>query len=133
MLPQLPKDTTVIPENVLIKMSLATDLIADTKHTSIEVDTILNVREAILSNKTDIIPTQLPDKKVAVNSINIEQYNYLILDTLVHLYNDIWLTRNESSLTLPLEMHIEHPINFGSIVFTYLMDTNIELKYKLDE
>ncbi len=133
LLPQLPKDTTVIPENVLIKMSLATDLIADTKHTSIEVDTILNVREAILSNKTDIIPTQLPDKKVAINSINIEQYNYLILDTLVHLYNDIWLTRNESSLTLPLEMHIEHPINFGSIVFTYLMDTNIELKYKLDE
>ncbi|MGG6229906.1 phytanoyl-CoA dioxygenase [Tenacibaculum sp. SDUM215027] len=133
LLPQLPQEITVIPENVLIKMSLATDLIADTKHTPVEVDTILNVREAILSNKTDIIPTQLPDKKVAVNSINIEQYNYLILDTLVHVYNDIWLTRSESSLTLPLEMHIEHPINFGSIVFTYLMDSSIELKYRLEE
>ncbi|CAM1359393.1 conserved hypothetical protein [Tenacibaculum sediminilitoris] len=133
LLPQLPQDVSVIPENVLVKMSLAVDLISDPKHKFIEIDTILNVREAVSSNKNTIIPIQLPNKKVAVNSINIERYNYLILDTLVHVYNDIWLTRSESSLTLPLEMHIEHPINFGAIVFTYLMDSNIELKYELVE
>ncbi|MDX8552507.1 phytanoyl-CoA dioxygenase [Tenacibaculum sp. 1B UA] len=133
LLPQLPKDITVIPENVLVKMSLATNTITDAKHTSVEIDTVLNVRKAISSNETNTIPTQLPDKKIAVNSINIEEYNYLLLDTLVHVYNDIWLTRSESSLTLALEMHIEHPINFGSIVFTYLMDSNIELKYRLEE
>lgn len=133
LLPQLPKDVTVIPENVLVKMSLATDAIANAKHTSVEIDTVLNVREAISSNETNTIPIQLPDKKVAVNSINIEKYNYLLLDTLVHVYDEIWLARSESSLTLPLEMYIEHPINFGSIVFTYLMGSNIELKYRLEE
>ncbi|REH56522.1 hypothetical protein C7448_101562 [Tenacibaculum gallaicum] len=133
LLPQLPKDVTVIPENVLVKMSLATDVITDAKHTSVEIDTILNVRKAISSNETNTIPTQLPDKKIAVNSINIEEYNYLLLDTLVHVYNDIWLTRSESSLTLPLEMHIEHPINFDSIVYTYQMDPDIQLKYSLEK
>ncbi|MDO6674188.1 phytanoyl-CoA dioxygenase [Tenacibaculum sp. 1_MG-2023] len=133
LLPQLSEDITVIPENVLVKMSLATNAFADAKHTSVEIDTVLNVRKAILLNQNKTIPNQLPDKKVAVNSINIKEYNYLILDTLVHVYDHIWLTRNESSLTLALEMHIEHPINFGSIVFTYLMDSNIELKYRLEE
>lgn len=134
LLPQLPKDVTVIPENVLIKMSLATDAITDSKHNSVEIETIVNVREAILAYERGTrIPTQLPDKKVVVNSINIKNYNYLLLDTLVHVYNDIWLTRNESSLTLPLEMHIEHPVDFDAIVYTYLMDTNIELKYQLVE
>ncbi|XRE43434.1 hypothetical protein ACIVBQ_001638 [Tenacibaculum discolor] len=134
LLPQLPKDTAVIPENVLIKMSLATDLIADTKHTPVEVDTIIDVREAISLNTVNtIVPTQLPDKKVAVKSLNIEQYNYLLLDTLVHVYGNIWLTRNESSLTIPLEMGIEHPFHFNSIIYTYQMDPDIELKYSLEK
>ena len=134
LLPQLSQDITVIPENVLVKMSLSTNTIADTKHISEEVDTIVDVRKAIsMSPITNLIPKQLPDKKVAVNSLNIERYNYLILDTLVHVYDNIWLTRNESSLTLPLEMQLEHPFNFSSIVYTYQMDSSIELKCKLED
>ena len=133
LLPQLSEEVTLIPENVLIKMSLATNSITDSKHITEEIDTFVNVRKAISSNKTNIIPTQLPDKEVAIKPLNIEQYNYLILDTLVHVYKDIWLTRNESSLTIPLEMGLEHPFLFNSILFTYQMEPSIELKYKLVE
>lgn len=133
LLPQLSEDIAVIPENVLIKMSLSVNSITDSKHITEEIDTIINVREVISLNKSDIVSTQLPDKKVAVKSLNIEQYNYLLLDTLVHIYDNIWLTRNESSLTIPLEMGIEHPFLFNSIVYTYQMHPNIELKYKLEQ
>ncbi|AZJ33219.1 hypothetical protein SAMN05444344_0996 [Tenacibaculum mesophilum] len=133
LLPQLSEDIAVIPENVLIKMSLSVNSITDSKHITEEIDTIINVREVISLNKSDIISTQLPDKKVAVKSLNIEQYNYLLLDTLVHIYDNIWLTRNESSLTIPLEMGIEHPFLFNSIVYTYQMHPDIELKYKLEQ
>lgn len=133
LLPQLSEDIAVIPENVLIKISLSVNSITDSKHITEEIDTIINVREVISLNKSDIISTQLPDKKVAVKSLNIEQYNYLLLDTLVHIYDNIWLTRNESSLTIPLEMGIEHPFLFNSIVYTYQMHPDIELKYKLEQ
>ncbi|WP_047787868.1 hypothetical protein [Tenacibaculum mesophilum] len=133
LLPQLSEDIAVIPENVLIKMSLSVNSITNSKHITEEIDTIINVREVISLNKSDIISTQLPDKKVAVKSLNIEQYNYLLLDTLVHIYDNIWLTRNESSLTIPLEMGIEHPFLFNSIVYTYQMHPDIELKYKLEQ
>ncbi|WP_394420489.1 phytanoyl-CoA dioxygenase [Tenacibaculum mesophilum] len=133
LLPQLSEDIAVIPENVLIKMSLSVNSITDSKHITEEIDTIINVREVISLNKSDIISTQLPDKKVTVKSLNIEQYNYLLLDTLVHIYDNIWLTRNESSLTIPLEMGIEHPFLFNSIVYTYQMHPDIELKYKLEQ
>ncbi|MHC9088887.1 SAM-dependent methyltransferase [Tenacibaculum sp. IMCC1] len=133
LLPQLSEDIAVIPENVLIKMSLSVNSITDSKHITEEIDTIINVREVISLNKSDIVSTQLPDKKVAVKSLNIEQYNYLLLDTLVHIYDNIWLTRNESSLTIPLEMGIEHPFLFNSIVYTYQMHPDIELKYKLEQ
>ncbi|KAF9659455.1 phytanoyl-CoA dioxygenase [Tenacibaculum sp. ZH5_bin.1] len=133
LLPQLSEDIAVIPENVLIKMSLSVNSITDSKHITEEIDTIINVREVISLNKSDIVSTQLPDKKVAVKSLNIEQYNYLLLDTLVHIYDNIWLIRNESSLTIPLEMGIEHPFLFNSIVYTYQMHPDIELKYKLEQ
>ncbi|CAM1342984.1 phytanoyl-CoA dioxygenase [Tenacibaculum aestuarii] len=134
LLPQLPQDITVVPKNVLVKMSLSVDPIADSKHSPKEIDTIIDVREAVsLNTISTSTPSQLPDKKIAVSSLNIEQYNYMTLDTLVHIYNDIWLTRNESSLTIPLEMGIEHPFLFNSIVYTYQMNPDIELKYSLEK
>jgi len=133
LLPQLSEDVAVIPENVLIKMSLSVNPIADSKHITEEIDTIIDVRKAIALNTVTTAPSQLPNKKIAIKPLNIDQYNYLVLDTLVHVYDNIWLTRNESSLTIPLEMGIEHPFLFNSIVYTYQMNPGIELKYKLEE
>ncbi|TDQ28906.1 SAM-dependent methyltransferase [Tenacibaculum caenipelagi] len=134
LLPQLSEGVAVIPENVLIKMSLSVNPIADSRHITEEIDTIIDVRKAIALNTVDTIaPGQLPNKKIAIKSLNIEQYNYLILDTLVHVYGNIWLTRNESSLTIPLEMGIEHPFHFNSIVYTYQMDSDVQLKYSLEK
>ncbi|RSC94793.1 SAM-dependent methyltransferase [Tenacibaculum singaporense] len=133
LLPQLSEDITVIPENVLIKMSLSVNPIADSKHITEEIDTIIDVRKAIALNTVTTAPSQLPNKKIAIKPLNIDQYNYLVLDTLVHVYDNIWLTRNESSLTIPLEMGIEHPFLFNSIVYTYQMHPDIQLKYKLEQ
>ncbi|WP_428743661.1 phytanoyl-CoA dioxygenase [Tenacibaculum sp.] len=134
LLPQLSEEVTLIPENVLVKMSLSANSTTNSEHTSKEIDTIVDVRKAILSNTAkNSVPSQLSDKEVVIKPLNIEQYNYLVLDTLVHVYEDIWLTKNESSLTIPLEMGIEHPFLFSSIIFTYQMEPSIELKYKLVE
>lgn len=133
LLPQLSEDIIVIPENVLIKMSLSIDSIADSRHITEEIDTIIDVRKAIALNTVTTAPSQLPNKKIAIKPLNIDQYNYLVLDTLVHVYDNIWLTRNESSLTIPLEMGIEHPFLFNSIVYTYQMNPDIELKYSLEK
>lgn len=133
-LPQLSKDVTLIPQNVIIKMSLAPYVIDETQQQADSIDTLLDVRkEAELNAIPGVIPNQLPSKKVAVAPLGIERYNYLVLDTLVHVYDTIWLTRNESSLTIPLQMQLEQPFNFSAIVFTYQIDPSIEFKCSLEQ
>ena len=64
--------------------------------------------------------------------LNRATYKYELIDTEVHVYKDIWLDRNESSLTLPLEMKLEHPFLKKSMIFTYHLEPEIELKYALE-
>ena len=134
MLPQLPNDISVIPNNVQVIMNLSLTELTNQAHKTEVTETILDVRKVISDNIfTDVIPEKLPCKIINLKKLSIENYNYFSLDTKVNIFNNIWLERNESSLTIPLEMRIEKPFNFSSMIFTYYMTDSIELKYELLE
>ncbi|WGH74871.1 phytanoyl-CoA dioxygenase [Tenacibaculum tangerinum] len=134
LVPQLPEATTIIPNNVLIKGRFSLTSVNDPNYKVMREDVIIDVRKELDAYETtNTIPEQLPEKTIDAKAIDIEQYHFFALDTEVHVYNDIWLTRNESSLTLALEMEIEKPFTFNSIVFTYTMKDAIELKFSLKD
>ena len=119
LLPQLPKDITVIPENVSVNLYF--------KEGDIETfsATVFNTREALKKDITDL-PEQF--ESVIVDLSNASKYDRILLETDVKIYKDQKLERNESSLTLSLEMEIEKPVTYQSVAFTYQMQPQIELK-----
>jgi len=52
----------------------------------------------------------------------------MIVDTKVHVHNDIWLDRNESSLSIPFEMEIAYPLDAPNVTFFYQLKPSVELK-----
>lgn len=130
LLPQFNRDIALIPENVLINLNVSTNSKESYEFVEYEVATILDVRETVFSRVHKTIPSQLSDKKVDLNSLNMDGSNFFLLDTQVHIYKDIWLTKNESSLTVPTEIKWEHPCKNTSIIFTYVLQPDIELRYR---
>jgi len=132
LLSQFNPNVTLIPENVKIHFSLSTGPIQNPTHQEKRIITIVDVREAV-SKYADISElSQLPDQYIDVKSLNISQYTHAVLDTEVLVYNDICLTRNESSLSLSQQLDLEQPFNFKSIVFTYVLEPEIELKFGVE-
>ena len=134
LLPQFGNDTILIPENVSLDIRYSTYSQNEKGEVSdyqeYPGETILDVRKAVSSHANETsVPSQLPDSKFDVQSMS--DYTGLIIDTNVHVYKDIKLTRGESSLTLPFEMKLEHPIKHRNLVFTYQLEPEIELKYNL--
>lgn len=128
MLPQFREDVTLIPENVIVNVSLLTDSTKTSSYTEHKLCDVVDARKAVKSHIGEDIPSQLEDIKIDLEPLGMEQYLFMLLDTKVHVYNDIWLNRNESSLTLPLEMQLSQPFHKKEITFTYHMEPEIELK-----
>ncbi len=131
LLPQFRKEVVLIPENVILSLSRSPgpDEGADAEEHA--MSDVLNVREAIASHSGPI-PAKLPEKMVDLKSLDRGFTSKLILDTRVHVRGDIWLYRNESPLSLPLEMTIEQPLQKESLVFTYVMEPEVELTCRFE-
>lgn len=130
MLPQLSNDCAVIPNNVIVQASMTFPKQEgeDTRREK-EAATILNVREAVKVNDGS---KSLPDSfsPVTINIGGEEKYSTMIVDTKVHVQGDIWLHRNESSLSLPLEMEIAYPLDAPNVTFFYELKPSVELKLR---
>ncbi|MDY8137431.1 phytanoyl-CoA dioxygenase [Aquimarina sp. 2201CG5-10] len=132
LLPQFDKNVTLIPENVLINLTLLTHSLKEPNYKEHDVGSILNVRETVVSHDNNVMPSQLSEKKIDLTSLDMENYKNILLDTQVHIYDDIWLYRNESSLTIPFEMKLEKPSEYNSIIFTYYLEPEVELKCRFE-
>ena len=133
LLPQFNKDIVLIPENVVIHLSFLPNSKTQSAHQEYEVGSILNVREALAAySSSDLIPSKLPDKKIDVTSLDRNSYDRFLLDTKVHIHGTMWLNRNESSLTIPLEYVLAQPFQTSSIIFTYVLEPEIELSCRFE-
>ncbi|WP_420572014.1 phytanoyl-CoA dioxygenase [Kordia sp.] len=130
MLPQLSENCAIIPNNVIIQASLTYPKQEgeDVKKEK-EIAVILDVREKVKNSDGN---TALPEKfePITINLAGDEKYSTMIVDTKVHIQDDIWLNRNESSLSLPLEMEIAYPLDAPNVTFFYELKPSVELKLK---
>jgi len=130
MLPQLSENCTVIPNNVIVQANLTFPQKADEEvRREKEAAVILDVREAVAVSDGK---TPLPDAfaPVSINLKSDKRYHTMIVDTKVHIYKDIWLHRNESSLSIPLEMEISYPLEAPTVTFNYKLKPSVELTLK---
>ncbi len=133
LLPQFNKDIVLIPENVLINLSFLPHSKEQSGYKEYEVGSVLNVRESVSAYSTsEPIPPKLPNKKIDMTSLDMNIYERFLLDTKVHIHSDIWLNRNESSLTIPLESILAQPFQHSSIIFTYFLEPEIELRCRFE-
>lgn len=135
MLPQFNTNIILIPENVCLNLTFF-NCSEGKKHSEIDdykeynAGEIIDVRASVSTHKDGTnIPSQLPDKTFDLKLMH--NYKGIRIDTDVHIYNDIWLSRGESSLSLPFEMELEQCEANKVIIFTYHMENDIELKYEL--
>ncbi|SIO02625.1 SAM-dependent methyltransferase [Algoriphagus halophilus] len=131
LLPQFDSEVILIPENVTIHLSSRKN--SDTQDPEEEeISTILNVRETLSTlSKEQLSSAFLPDVVIPISTIEIQPNHRFILDTIVHIYKNIALFRNESSLTLPIELPIECAANAQSLIFNYYLEPEVELKYRV--
>jgi len=128
MLPQLSETCAVIPNNVIVAASLTypKQEAEETKKEK-QAAEILNVREAVKSSDGGkSLPETFPS--ITINLAGKDKYSTMIVDTKVHIHNDIWLHRNESSLSIPLEMEIAYPLDAPNVTFFYQLKPSVELK-----
>ena len=129
LLPQLSEQCAIIPNNVIVQASLTfpqkeTEQVRREKEAAV----ILNVREAVKKGNGQALPESFPP--TTINLDTGERYHTMIVDTKVHIYDDIWLHRNESSLSIPLEMEIAYPLDAPNVTFFYQLKPSVELKLK---
>lgn len=133
MLPQFNKDVVLIPENVLINLTFVPFSANNSDAEVLDIGSVFDVRESVSSHSgPNPIPEVLPDNKIDLTSLKMETYESMILDTKVHVHGDIWLDRNESSLTLPLNMKINHPFVQSCVIFNYYMEPETQLNCRFE-
>jgi predicted RNA methylase len=129
MLPQLSENCGVIPNNVIVKANLTFPKQEEDTKKEKEAGIILDVREAVkINDGSKALPESF--SPITINLSGEEKYNTMIVDTKIHIYNDIWLHRNESSLSIPLEMEIAYPLDAPNVTFFYQLKPSVELKLK---
>ncbi|MFK7747430.1 MAG: phytanoyl-CoA dioxygenase [Kordia sp.] len=128
MLPQVSENCAVIPNNVIVTASLTyPEQEGEATKKEKQAAEILNVREAVKINDGS---KSLPESfaPITINLESDDKYYSMIVDTKVHIHNDIWLHRNESSLSIPFEMEIAHPLDAPNVTFFYELKPSVELK-----
>ncbi len=126
LIPQFSSDITVIPENVKV------DLFFKEKSKETFEATIFDVKKEVAFSEVNLsLPEQF--QSVKVDLTQADKYERIVLVTEVQVYKELLLVRNESSLTLTLEMEIEKPIVNKAVLFTYHTKPNMELKFTLEK
>lgn len=132
LLPQFNEDITLIPENVMIDVSLLKHSESDKSFKTEDLDNIVNVRKAIENHSNESsIPEIFSDVKIDLSKQEPNTYDSLLIDTSVHVHKDLWLRRNESSLTLPLEVKADENSKKSTVRFIYQVGQEIELKIQV--
>lgn len=124
LLPQLPKEVTVVPENVQVKLNFK----VGEKETFEAV--VFDTRKVLSENKKT---TDLPDKfpPTYVSLEKADKYYSVVLDTEVKIYEDELLERSESSISLAIEIPIQKPIVHKKVEFTYHLKPQPSLQFKM--
>ena len=124
LLPQLPPEIAVIPENVKV------DLYFKQMNKEVFDSTIFDVRKRVKTYLPfSLLPGEFKSTIVPLN--DKEKYDKLLLTTEVQIYKELCLLRDESSLSRSLEIEIEKPIIHQAVFFTYYTSPNVELKFAL--
>lgn len=112
MLPQLPKDITVIPNNVQIKVNY--NLEGNEVPFGVAFDTRQMLKD---TPKTEELPEVFKTNSFSLK--DAENYYSIIIDTEVEIYKDYILGREESSISLAIEVPIEKPVIHEYVDFIY--------------
>lgn len=122
---QMAKDVIVIPENVIISLTAASELNGNWE---------FNVLGEVFNVKQSLAELTLEQKKEEFWQCAIFQIlpnmklDKFILDTEVHVYDDIHIGKGESSITLSFDFEVKKPVTFNQLNFTYELYPTLELK-----
>lgn len=132
LLPQFNQEVVLIPENVQVTAKLQPPSGAVLLEEPLGA--VLDVRKSVAARKGDrSIPAKLPEVRIDFNKFPMARYQTMLLETKVHVYQDIWLETNESPLTLSQPLVLEQPFDYQAMVFTYILEPDIELTFRLED
>lgn len=132
LLPQFGREIVLIPENVQVTAKIQPP--SGSVLLEEPLGAVLDVRKSVAARNGDqSIPAQLPEFKVDFKRFTMTNYESILLETKVHVYQDIWLETNESPLTLSQPLVLQQPFDYQAMVFTYILEPDIELTFRLED
>jgi hypothetical protein len=133
LLPQFRNDIVLIPENVLLNVSFLPYALENYNDDEVDMGIVFDTRESVpIDDTTEDISAQFPDKKIDLTKLDMARFEKVVVDTKVHIRGDLWLYRNESSLTVPRIITLEQPFEKTTACFTYFIEPEIELKWRFE-
>lgn len=125
MIPQFREGTAIVPENVQLTVTFAKRG-PDGNPIEGTPTLIFDARKAARSTfETRMIPESFPPERVPIER-NTGIYA-IVLDTIVHVFGEFQLVRDESQLTKPFAFSIDPNVPFNTLVFTYNLKPEIGL------
>lgn len=131
LLPQLPKSTILLPENVCLEVSIVEQTNGQNEAMKEKaMGSIFDTRKIIAAyDKVATLPPYFPPHSLDLSVVT--NPNSVIIDTIVSVYQDYKLQRGESSLTLPCQLQLGELAKGKTLNFTYYLKPQIELKCDL--
>lgn len=127
LLPQLPENTAMIPENIRLNLSWIQEIEGGLYKQP--AANLLDIRACLATHKAgDPLPAELPTASVPRNPDTV--CFGIVIDTEVLIYKGLTLDPGESSLSVPFEMAGKEPTGFTDFSFTYQLGEQLELKYE---
>jgi len=123
MLPQFPASTTLIPENVVLKLSFGNPINSEIEE---EKGVIFDARKEV-SQYLETMSTSDEFPEVVFDLKSEDLKKNIVLDTEVHVYDGINLDRGASSLTLSYGLNIDPNKAYHRMVFAYTLKPQVQL------
>lgn len=127
LLRQLPENTTVIPHNVSLQLSKAKTSLQEGGLDEQTLNELFNTRELLKKHQYEL-PAVIALQTIPLQTLSPTEYPFLIVDTCVHVTENLQLKRGSSSLSLALELQLAPENKQQRLQFQYVLSPEIELQ-----
>lgn len=140
LLPQLPEDVIVLPQNVFLdfalvkKQDLPSNAASDLRNPSLDIEmwkeeNVFDIQSALVHFKNgEMVGHLFPSQYL--NLPNIDEYDFVVIYTRVQVYEDCWMGLVESDFTEPLLTELkEEEKDKSKVELSYCIKPLPELQY----
>jgi len=135
LIPQLPSDAIIIPQNVLLSMCIFKTMVATEDNLEIDLleetrETLFDVRKSLAETEQSALPNEMGSMEKEFPKLLPD--HGILLETHVEVYGDILLENWKSQLTVPMNLNVNDQSGHSKMKWRYQLKPSIEFKCEFE-